>query len=399
MRIFHGWCRSKARLDGKTAVVTGCNIGIGKETVLDFVKRGGRVVMACRDMRKAEEAADDIRKQTNGLQGVGEMVLVKLDLSSLKSVEECAMRILQTEDRINILVNNAGNKKISIPKLIILVKNVYNTIPVYSCTFIIYILYFIDILRNRCHYCRKMQKIGVIKGNPKALTEDGFEWHFEVNHLGHFLFTCLLLPRILRSVPARIINLSSIAHWGAFINFNDINMESIFHPFMAYGRSKLCNLLFSKELGKRLEGTGVTTYAVHPGIIETELWRNEECLSSTVYWIWKNIVRLSKTSECGAQTTIYCAVEESLWKETGHYYSDCTRDFTSCTASSSNLARRLWEESVKFVGIQKWDPFSAPHTSLIKPVSRPRTKESNKSVTVSGHFGEDIEFGLPNYYE
>ncbi|KAJ9586334.1 hypothetical protein L9F63_020042, partial [Diploptera punctata] len=315
MKILNGKCRSKARLDGKTAVVTGCNTGIGKETVLDFVKRGARVVMACRDLKKAEEAAEDIRKQTSGLEGIGEIVVTRLDLGSLASVRECAKHLLRTEPKINLLINNAG-----------------------------------------------------VMGCPEGRTEDGFETHLGINHLGHFLLTCLLLPRILRSAPARIVAVSSIAHRTGDMDFDDLNWEKSFNTTKSYGRSKLANILFAKELARRLEGTEVTTYALHPGVVSTELARNfDKGYFRGATWIWNTVISLFiKSPQQGAQTTIYCAVEESLSKESGLYYSRSGDKVPTAIARDGEVAKRLWTESAKMVGLGDWDPFTAPDEEVNK---------------------------------
>ncbi|XP_063242453.1 retinol dehydrogenase 12-like [Bacillus rossius redtenbacheri] len=308
MWLFSGRCRSRARLDGKTAVITGCNTGIGKQTALDFVRRGARVIMACRDLQKAELAAEDIRALTKDVEGAGRVVVMRLDLASLASVRECARRLLETEQRIHLLINNAG---------------------VMAC--------------------------------PKAVTEDGLEMQLAVNHLGHFLLTCLLLPRIIRSAPARIVNVSSLAHMAGSINFDDLNSEKSYSATFAYGQSKLANILFTKELAKRLKGTGVTTYSLHPGVVATELGRHfDSTYFWGVTWLFNNVASLvTKTPEQGAQTTIYCAVEESLAEESGLYYSDCKKTRPSAKARDDETARRLWEESARIVALGDWDPCTA----------------------------------------
>lgn len=176
MRFTSGRCTSNARLDGKTAVVTGSNTGIGKVTVKDFFMRGkskqlkshnffiintpgAKVIMACRNIEKAEAAAKDIREQCTNEPNTGQIVVTQLDLMSLNSVRNCAQHLLQSEERINLLINNAG---------------------VMMC--------------------------------PEGKTEDGFEIQFGTNHLGHFLLTMLLLPKIIKSAPSRIVNVSSLAH-------------------------------------------------------------------------------------------------------------------------------------------------------------------------------------------
>ncbi|KAI5716867.1 hypothetical protein M8J76_013628 [Diaphorina citri] len=267
---------SASRLDGKTVIITGCNTGIGKVTAQTLYGIGAKVIMACRDVEKAETTASEIRKHfevaTSEDKKPGEVLIKKLDLASFKSIRDCAQDINQTEANVHILINNAG---------------------VMMC--------------------------------PKSKTEDGFELQFGTNHLGHFLFTLLLLPKIIKSAPAKIINLSSIAHEKGVINFDDINSDKSYSALKVYQQSKLANVLFTKELAARLEGKNVNVYAVHPGIVKTELGRymddtyfpGARTLGRVLMWWWM------KTPEQGAQTTLHCALDEGAAKETGLYYSDC----------------------------------------------------------------------------
>ncbi|RXN04132.1 retinol dehydrogenase 13-like protein [Labeo rohita] len=222
-----GVCRSKARLDGKTVLITGANTGIGKETAVDMAKRGARVILACRDMGRANKAAEEVRKRS----GNDNVVVKMLDLNSLRSVRALAKDVQKTEDRLNILINNAG---------------------IMMC--------------------------------PHWRTEDGFEMQFGVNHLGHFLLTNLLLDLLKKSAPSRIVNVSSLAHESGKIHFDDINLE-----------------------------------------------KNYETL--------------------GAQTTIYCAVDESLKNTSGLYYSDCALKEAAPQARDDAAARRLWNLSASMVGL------------------------------------------------
>ena len=212
-----GVCRSKARLDGKTAIITGGNTGIGKETAIDLAGRNARVILACRSVEKGEKAAVEVREKS----GNDDVVFRQLDLASLASVRQFAATVLEEESRIDILVNNAG---------------------VMAC--------------------------------PYSKTEDGFEMQFAVNHLAHFLLTNLLLDRLKEAPSARIVNVSSLAHMNGKINFDDINFEKSYEPWQAYGQSKLANILFTRSLAKRLVGTNVTANALHPGSIATELQRH-----------------------------------------------------------------------------------------------------------------------------
>ncbi|XP_046388350.1 retinol dehydrogenase 12-like [Ischnura elegans] len=334
-RWWYGECQSKARLDGKVAIITGCNTGIGKETARDFVRRGCRVIMACRDVEKANQAAEEImastkeepkneekkcgpnesseeskKEDSTKAMKIGSVEVHQLDLSSLDSVREFAKNILEKEPKIHLLVNNAG---------------------IMSC--------------------------------PPGKTKDGHEIQLGVNHLGHFLLTCLLLHRICSTPEARIINVSSMAHrWGNF-DFDDMQLEKGSHsPTATYGRSKLANILFTKSLAKKLEGTGVNVYALHPGVVATELGRH---LHSTIIpgasWFYKNVNLLgAKNSVQGAQTTIYCAVDEKTADETGLYYSDCKVATPSAKARDPELAERLWQESLKMVDLKEDPTLSLP---------------------------------------
>ncbi|XKL62298.1 hypothetical protein PGB90_002131 [Kerria lacca] len=307
--IFSEMCKSQTRLDGKTAIVTGCNTGIGKETVLEFYKRGARVIMACRNLEKAEAAAGDLKKSTERLKNVGTLIIKQLDVSSFESVRKCAKDILETEPAIHLLVNNAG---------------------IMAC--------------------------------PKELSVDGFELQFATNHLGHFLFTLLLLPRIIKSAPARIVTIGSVAHvlGDGKMHFEDVNLDRGYTPWGAYARSKTANILFAKELGKRLQGTGVTAYSVHPGVINTELGRYIEETHPWIAWMLKVLgPYVLKTPVQGAQTTLYCSLDGKCANETGLYYAECAPIAPLARARSANRAKELWEESVKLVKLENYDPFKA----------------------------------------
>lgn len=290
-----GVCRSKARLDGKTVLITGANTGIGKETALDMARRGARVILACRDMSKAYIAADDIRQQS----GNGNVVVKKLDLASLQSVRDLAKDIQENEDRLDVLINNAG---------------------IMMC--------------------------------PKWQTQDGFEMQFGVNHLGHFLLTNCLLDLLKKSTPSRIVIVSSLAHQKGHIHFDDINLDKNYERARSYRQSKLANVLFCRELATRLQGTGVTVYSLHPGVIRTELGRH---LFPTLA-LWKQIIArpfmmLIKSPWEGAQTSIYCAVDESLANVSGLYYSDCAPKTAAPQAQDDDVAKKLWDLSASMVGL------------------------------------------------
>ena len=215
--IAGGVCRSQARLDGKTVIITGANTGIGLETAMDLAKRNARVILACRSVERGEKAAVEVRKRS----GNDNVVFRQLDLASRDSVRKFVDKILEEEPRIDILINNAGVLCLS-----------------------------------------------------RTLTQDGFEMQFGVNHLGHFLLTNLLLDRIKEAPSARIVNVSSITHFIGNIDFDNLNCERSFSRLGAYGTSKLANILFTRSLAKRLKRTNVTVNSLHPGTITTELSRN-----------------------------------------------------------------------------------------------------------------------------
>ncbi|XP_025766393.1 retinol dehydrogenase 12 [Oreochromis niloticus] len=165
------------------------------------------------------------------------------------------------------------------------------------------------------------------------------------------LLISLLLDLIKKSAPARIINVSSTAHsWGS-INLEDLNSEKHYNKNKAYAQSKLANVLFTRSLAKRLEGTGVTTYSLYPGVVQTELWRH---LNGVQQFFMKMISPFTKNSVQGAQTTIYCSVDPSLEKESGGYYSDCAPANCSAAAKDDNVAEKLWELSCSLLSLT-WD--------------------------------------------
>ncbi|XP_035798510.1 retinol dehydrogenase 13-like isoform X2 [Amphiprion ocellaris] len=290
-----GVCRSKARLDGKTVLITGANTGIGKETALDMAQRGARVILACRDMTRARIAADEIRQRS----GNGNVVVKKLDLASLQSVRDLVKDVQENEARLDILINNAG---------------------IMMC--------------------------------PKWETEDGFEMQFGVNHLGHFLLTNCLLDMLKKSAPSRIVVVASRAHQRGRIHFDDINLDKSYSPGKSYSQSKLANILFCRELATRLQGTGVTVYSLHPGVIHTELGRH--FLSTLAMWKKMIVMPFSllvKRPWEGAQTTIYCAVDESQANVSGLYYSDCAPKEPAPQALDDAAAKKLWDLSASMVGL------------------------------------------------
>ncbi|XP_051253984.1 dehydrogenase/reductase SDR family member 13 isoform X2 [Dicentrarchus labrax] len=298
-------CSSSVKLKGRTAIVTGSNTGIGKTTALDLAKRGARVILACRNKEKAEAAAFDIRRFSSGVtahspsinvlqeSGNNQVVFMQLDLASFKSVRSFAENFLKTEPRLDILINNAG-----------------------------------------------------VMGPGR--TEDGFGLAFGVNHLGHFLLTNLLLERLQQCGPSRVVNVAALLHRCGTIDFpllaskkDLVSGQSAWHNFRAYCNSKLCNVLFTRELANRLEGTSVTCYSLHPGVIYTELCR------SMSLWLQLLMIPLSKLFfldlEAGSQTTLHCALQQGIEPLSGRYFSNCTLQQVGAKGRDDALAKKLWE--------------------------------------------------------
>ncbi|OTF74443.1 retinol dehydrogenase 11-like protein [Euroglyphus maynei] len=259
------------RLTGRTAVITGANSGIGRHTARIFARLDAKVFMLCRDLNKArivrDEILDEIRLNNNNDQQENRIELIQLDLSSLQSVRKCAQEINDKVDQIDYLINNAG---------------------IMMC--------------------------------PESKTIDGFESQFATNHLGHFLLTNLLLDKIRRSSSARIINLASIAHIPGSIHFDNINLENgAYTPLKAYAQSKLANVLFTLELARKLRDTNIRTYAVHPGLVNTELGRHLNGLALCLLNFFRRMILISP--ELGAQTTLHCAFDSNINDDSGGYFA------------------------------------------------------------------------------
>ncbi|CAL8101832.1 unnamed protein product [Orchesella dallaii] len=293
---------NEIRSKGKIVLITGANTGIGKATALEFAQRDANVILACRDLEKAKEAVSWIRQKTT----LGQLICMELDLSSLQSVRTFCKEFKSKYDRLDILINNAG---VMVPP------------------------------------------------EKTKRTADGFEMHFGVNHLGHFLLTNLLLEPLKASAPSRIVTVSSMAHsWGK-IYFDDLNCEKRIGKGgvinSLYSDSKLANALFSKELSKRIQGTGIRTYALCPGGVVTDLGRNMTGPMTWVFMLLGPILRyILKSTQEGAATTMYCALSKNLINESGEMYRDCGRwNQKSRIQLDDEDAKRLWQESAKLVSL------------------------------------------------
>ena len=278
-------------LTGRTFLITGANSGIGYATAVDLAGRGGRVFIACRSRAKGEQAAAAIAAQAGT--GQDQVSTLALDLADLASVRQCAAEFGALGEPLHVLINNAGI------------------------------------------------------GGQRGLTKDGFELHFGVNHLGHFALTQALLPLLRRSGPARIVIVASDAHHQASgIDFDAVRSRTKSVTGMReYAVSKLANVLFAQELARRLDGSEVAAYALHPGVVASQIWRR-------VPWPARQIMtRRMLTIEQGARTSLYCATSPDVAGESGSYCDDCKRAEPSAV-TTPELAARLWEYSEKWTAPQ-----------------------------------------------
>src|SRR5215813_1455841 len=281
-------------LAGRTYLVTGANAGIGYATARELAGRGGRVHLGCRSPAKGEAAAAAITAST----GSDQVRLLPLDLADLASVRKAADEFIRLGEPLHVLINNAG------------------------------------------------------VGGARGRTADGFEIHFGINHLGHFALTMALLPLLTDSAPARIVNVASDAHFQAKgIDFEELrNRTKGITGLPEYAVSKLCNVLFAAELGRRLAGPGVTAYSLHPGVVASEIWRR-------VPWPARQILtRRMLTIEQGARTSLYCATSPEAATETGKYYDKC-RVTEPSRLVTPELAAALWDYS------EKWATAAGPSRS------------------------------------
>lgn len=285
-RLTVGMCTSKKSMRGKTVIITGANAGIGKETAKELARRDARVIIACRNVQKAEMAAKEIEAETGKC-----VVIKKLDLCSLKSIKDFAEDINRGEDRLDVLINNAG----------------------------------------------------IVPFPERVETVDGFEQTFQTNHLGPFLLTNLLLDKLKQNAPSRIISLSSSLHYFGRIDPDNLEYALYTVPMQVYSDTKLANILFIRELARRLKGTGVTANVCHPGAVQTDINSTYvgflNCCLNTLFYFF------GKTPEEGAQTSLHLAISEEVENTTGEYFKDCHITKGSAASRDMKLAAKLWSQS------------------------------------------------------
>jgi len=291
---------------GKRVLVTGATNGIGLEAARSLASQGAKVVLVGRDAAKTARCLADVRASAPG----AEVSSLLCDFSRQKEVRRLADEVLRRFDRLDVLVNNAGT-----------------------------------VFRNR------------------TLTEDGIEATFAVNHLGYFLLTQLLLERIIRSAPARIVNVASIAHRRASMNFDDLFYERGYFLMKAYGRSKLGNVLYTRLLAQKLAGTGVTVNSLHPGTVDTGIWSAAPAWTKPLIAILRRFAFIS--AEEGGRRIVQLVASPELSGTTGQYFENGRIVDPAPRARDDALARRLWQESERLTGLKP----GAQETDAPKPAA------------------------------
>jgi NAD(P)-dependent dehydrogenase (short-subunit alcohol dehydrogenase family) len=279
-----------SNMHGKICMVTGANSGIGKATALALAQMGATVVMVCRDRARGEEAQSEISTQSRN----SAVALLQADLSSQQSIRQLVGNFQQHYTHLHVLINNAG-----------------------------------------------------ASFGGRRETVDGLEMTFAVNYLAPFLLTNLLLDVLKASAPARIVNVSSAAQASGSINMDDLQAEQRYSPIRAYGQSKLAIVLFTYELARRLQGTGVMANCLDPGLVRTNIGQRDANLP--VRLLVKLIWSFGKSPAKGAQTSIYLASSPEVEGVTGHYFARSMPRRSAASSYDESLQRHLWEQSTKLV--------------------------------------------------
>jgi len=276
-------------LKGKTVLVTGGTNGLGLVTARELARMGAQVTIISRNAEKCAAVAEAIKTATGN-----PVEFIAADLSTLAGIMQAAATFKQRHTHLHVLVNNAG-----------------------------------------ALFARRQ------------LTSDGYEMTFALNHLNYFLLTILLLDILKASAPARIVNVSSHAHEGASLDFDNLQGEKHFSGMQAYGQSKLANILFTYELARRLEGSGVTVNALHPGFIATGFARN----NGIFYNLGMKVIGLFiRKPDQGALTSIYLASSPEVEGISGKFFVDCKAVDSSPLSYDQALAQKLWQVSLELTG-------------------------------------------------
>lgn len=279
-------------LAGRTFLVTGANSGIGRAMVEALAPRNARLVLACRSEARTRPVLEALRSRHPGL----DATFLEVDVSDLSSVRNAAAAFLATGHPLDVLVNNAG------------------------------------------------------VAGTEAISKDGFDLTYATNHIGPFLFTSLLLPRLRESAEGRIVNVASAAHYRVkAIDWSVLAPRTVAKRsgFVDYAVTKLMNVLHAKELARRLAGASVTTYSLHPGAVASDIWR---ALPGLLQWVLRLFML---TNEQGAETPLYCATAPELRGVTGRYYDRSREKRPHPLAESETLASELWERTDRLTGASR----------------------------------------------
>jgi NAD(P)-dependent dehydrogenase (short-subunit alcohol dehydrogenase family) len=279
-------------MKGKTVVITGGTSGIGEIAAERLAQMGARIVLIARSKSRGKVALARLHEKAPDLAHT----VHHADLTCISEMKRVAAEVASEEPRIDVLINNAG-------------------------------AIFVD----------------------RRLTDDGLECTFALNHMAYFVITDGLRERLLTSAPARIVNTASAAHQGAKLEFDDLQLAKSFGPMKAYGRSKLCNILFTRELARRLQRTGVTANCLHPGFVATRIGDDSGGVISRFAWLAK---LFAISPEEGADTIVYLASSPAVAETTGKYFYKRQPIAPSAAAQDDRAAALLWESSAALAGIK-----------------------------------------------
>jgi len=282
-----------ADMTGRTCLITGATSGIGRAAALALAGLGASLVLVGRSRERGERVVAEIERAT----GNHDVALLLADLSSQADVRQLAKEFLAAGRPLHVLLNNAG-----------------------------------------------------VVNLRRETSVDGVETTFAVNHLAYFLLTLLLLPRLKESAPARIVNVASDAHAqaGGRLDFEDLESRKRYSMMRVYGKSKLANILFTRELARRLEGTGVTANCLHPGFVGSNFAKNNGAIAGLAMTLLRPFAR---TPEKGAETAVYLASSPEVAGVSGKYFVDCRPRQPKDFARNDDDARRLWEVSERLCGL------------------------------------------------
>jgi NAD(P)-dependent dehydrogenase (short-subunit alcohol dehydrogenase family) len=283
-------------MQGKTIVITGATSGLGRIAAVRLALMGARLVLVARDRARADKTLAALREAGPSQAHTAYFA----DLSVMADVKRVGAEIAAAEPQIDVLINNAGSLFSS-----------------------------------------------------RQVTAEGLERTFATNHMAYFILTQMLLPSLRAAAPARIVNTASGAHRGNRLDFDDLQTTRGYRAQPAYGRTKLCNILFTRELAKRLAGTGVTANCLHPGFVATGLGQRDNGLVNAIIWV---VFRFAAKPEPGAETIVYLASDPEVADVSGEYFYDCELAQPSFEARDTATAQRLWEESVRIAVLSKPSP-------------------------------------------